>query len=230
MAGSVVVIGGTAGLGREVARRYAGRGRDVILTGRDAARTAKVAGELGGPVRGIALELAEPAGIAEALSGVGPVDRLVLAAIDRDTNTASGYDIAAALHLVTLKLIGYTEVVHTLAPRLSGDAAILVFGGMARLRPYPGSMTVSTVNAGVLGMVRNLAVELAPIRVNSIHPGIVSDSPFWSDKPPEVLEAFRSGTLTGRLATMGDVVGAVEFLLENPAVNGVDLVLDGGWR
>jgi NAD(P)-dependent dehydrogenase (short-subunit alcohol dehydrogenase family) len=89
---------------------------------------------------------------------------------------------------------------------------------------------VTTVNAGVIGLVRALSVELAPIRVNSLHPGIVGDSPFWSDKPPQVLEAFRSGTLTGKLATMADVVGATEFLLENPAVNGVDLVLDGGWR
>jgi NAD(P)-dependent dehydrogenase (short-subunit alcohol dehydrogenase family) len=72
-------------------------------------------------------------------------------------------------------------------------------------------------------------VELAPIRVNSIHPSIIGDSPFWSDKP-EVLETLRAGTLTGRLPTMGDVVDAAAFLLENPAVNGVDLVLDGGWR
>jgi NAD(P)-dependent dehydrogenase (short-subunit alcohol dehydrogenase family) len=88
---------------------------------------------------------------------------------------------------------------------------------------------VSTVNAGVLGMVRTLSVELAPIRVNSIHPSIIGDSPFWSDKP-EVLETLRAGTLTGRLPTMSDVAEAAAFLLENPAVNGVDLVLDGGWR
>jgi NAD(P)-dependent dehydrogenase (short-subunit alcohol dehydrogenase family) len=78
-------------------------------------------------------------------------------------------------------------------------------------------------------MVRTLSVELAPIRVNSIHPSIVGDSPFWSSKP-EVLETLRAGTLTGRLPTMSDVVDAAAFLLENPAVNGVDLVLDGGWR
>lgn len=79
-------------------------------------------------------------------------------------------------------------------------------------------------------MVRTLSVELAPIRVNSIHPGIVGDSPFWADKPAQVLENFRSGTLTGKLATVSDVVNATVFLLENSSVNGVDLVVDGGWR
>jgi NAD(P)-dependent dehydrogenase (short-subunit alcohol dehydrogenase family) len=86
------------------------------------------------------------------------------------------------------------------------------------------------VNAGVAGMVRTFAVELAPVRVNSIHPGIVGDSPFWKDKPAAVLEGFRAPTLTGRLASMAEIVGASVFLLENPSVNDVNLVVDGGWR
>jgi NAD(P)-dependent dehydrogenase (short-subunit alcohol dehydrogenase family) len=72
-------------------------------------------------------------------------------------------------------------------------------------------------------------VELAPLRVNAIHPGVVGDSPAWSGKPPEVLERVRVRTPTGRLATMEDIAGAVIFLLENQAVNGVNLSVDGGW-
>ena len=64
-----------------------------------------------------------------------------------------------------------------------------------------------------------MALELAPIRVNAIHPGIVGDSPFWAGKPPEVLEGYRRRTPTGRLATMADIVDAVDFLLENRGVN-----------
>jgi len=228
--GAVVVIGGTAGLGLEVARHYAAQGREVVLTGRDPSRAAKIASEVGPTVRGLGFDVSIPDAIAPALANIGPVDRLVLAAIERDSNTVDGYDIGAAVHLATLKLVGYTEVVHALSPSLTIDSSIVIFGGMARIRPYPGSTTVTTVNAGVIGLVRALSTELAPIRVNSIHPGIVGDSPFWSDKPPQVLEAFRAGTLTGKLATMADVVSATEFLLENPAVNGVDLVVDGGWR
>jgi NAD(P)-dependent dehydrogenase (short-subunit alcohol dehydrogenase family) len=227
MAGTVLIVGGTAGIGRDLANHYAGQGRPVVLTGRDATTAAKVAAEVGGGAQGLALDLSKPEEVAGNLAGLGPVDHVVLAAIDRDANHVKTYDIAAAVHLVTLKLVGYTEVVHTLADRLTGQGSILLFGGQARLRPYPGSTTVSSINAGVVGMVRTLSVELAPIRVNSIHPGIVGDSPFWAGKP---LDAVVANTLTGRLATMDEVVRASVFLLENGGVNGVDLVVDGGWR
>jgi NAD(P)-dependent dehydrogenase (short-subunit alcohol dehydrogenase family) len=227
MAGSVVIIGGTAGIGRDLANHYTGRGRDVVLTGRDANTAAKVASEVGGAAQGLAVDLSKPHEIASNLASIGPVDHLVLAAIDRDANSVRNYDIEAALHLVTLKLVGYTEVVHKLADRLTGAGSILLFGGMARQRPYPGSTTVSSINAGVVGMVRTLSLEMAPIRVNSIHPGIVGDSPFWAGKP---LDAIIANTLTGKLATMAEVVQASVFLLENGGVNGVDLVVDGGWR
>jgi NAD(P)-dependent dehydrogenase (short-subunit alcohol dehydrogenase family) len=227
--GSVVIVGGTRGIGLEVARHYADRGREVVLSGRDAARAATVAKELGGRTTGIGLELTRPEGIAASLAELGQVEHLVLAAIDRDDNTVRDYDLTRALRLVTLKLVGYTEVVHQLAGRMDADSSVVVFGGRAKDRPYVGAMTVATVNGGVSGMVRALAVELAPIRVNAIHPGIVGDSPFWSEKPEAVLEGFRSRTPTGRLATMRDVVAAVVFLLENRSVDGVELDVDCGW-
>jgi NAD(P)-dependent dehydrogenase (short-subunit alcohol dehydrogenase family) len=112
---------------------------------------------------------------------------------------------------------------------MSADASVVIFGGQAKERPYPGSTTVSTVNGGVTGLVHTLACELAPIRVNAIHPGIVGDSPFWSAKPPGVLDQYVERTPIGRLATMRDVVDAVVFLLRNRSVNGVGLNVDGGW-
>ncbi len=227
--GSVVVVGGTSGMGREIARFFAERGREVVLSGRDAARASGVAGELGGRATGIGLDLARPEEIAGRLAGVDHVGHLVLAAIERDENTARDYDFGRAVRLATLKLVGYTEVVHTLVPRMGADSSVVMFGGLAKDRPYVGSTTVSTVNGGIVTLVHSLAVELAPIRVNAVHPAIVGDSPYWSQKPEAVLEGFRSRTPTGRLVAMRDVVGAVVFLLENRSVNGVNLSVDGGW-
>jgi NAD(P)-dependent dehydrogenase (short-subunit alcohol dehydrogenase family) len=227
--GTVLVVGGTQGLGRELAQSYAGEGRDVVVTGRDQARADTAAGEIGGATRGVGFDLAEPQTIAERLADVGDVDYVVLAAIERDTNSVADYDIAGALRLVTLKLVGYTEVVHALLPRLRPDAAILIFGGLARDRPYPGSTTVTTVNGAVTSLVRTLVVELAPRRVNALHPAIVGDSPQWIGMPPERREALEQRTPIGRLVTMDEVVGASRFLLENQAVNGINLAVDGGW-
>jgi NAD(P)-dependent dehydrogenase (short-subunit alcohol dehydrogenase family) len=224
---NALIVGGTAGIGRAVAGALAKRGESVVITGRNAERTTSIAREIGHGVTGLAVDLTKPLEIAASLAGLGQIDHLVLAAIERDQNTVRDYDVARALSLVTMKLVGYTEVVHTLLPRMTPATSIVVFGGQAKNRPYPGSITVSTVNGGVESMVRALAVELAPIRVTALHPGIVSDTDSWSGKP-QVLDAMRAGTLTGRLATTDDVAQATLFLLDNPAINGVNIDLEGG--
>jgi NAD(P)-dependent dehydrogenase (short-subunit alcohol dehydrogenase family) len=226
---SVLVVGGTRGLGREVAQHYADQGRDVVITGRDASSAEAFAAEIGGSTRGLGLDLAEPQTIAERLADVGDVEYVVLAAIERDSNSVKDYDIAAALRLVTLKLVGYTEVVHAVLPKLDEHASILIFGGLARDRPYPGSTTVTAVNGAVTSMVRTLVIELAPRRVNALHPAIVGDSPQWKDMPAERFQALVQRTPTGRLVTMAEVVDASRFLLENGGVNGLNLAVDGGW-
>jgi NAD(P)-dependent dehydrogenase (short-subunit alcohol dehydrogenase family) len=228
-AGNVVIVGGTQGLGRELAQSYADGGHDVVVTGRDQARAEAAATEIGGRTRGIGFDLADPHTIAGRLADVGEVDYLVLAAIERDVNKVHEYDIDSALRLVTLKLVGYTEVIHTLIPLLTDNSAILIYGGLARDRPYPGSTTVTTVNGGVTSLVRTLVTELAPTRVNALHPAIVGDSPQWRDMPDERLQALVQRTPIGRLVTMAEVVGASRFLLENEAINGINLVVDGGW-
>lgn len=226
--GAVVIVGGTSEIGKRLARHYAQQGNPVIVTGRDLDRAQAAAREVGGPCTGLSIDLTRPHEIAEALAGVDDVAHLALLAIDRDDNTVRNYNIDAALKLVTLKLVGYTEVIHVLAPRMRQDGSIVLFGGLARDQPYPGSTTVTTVNGGVSALVNTLALELSPIRVNAIHPGQVGDTPAWASKPPEVLENLRARTALGRLVTIEDVVHATVFLLENRGVTGVNLRVDGG--
>lgn len=229
---TTLVVGGTSGIGLEIARDVLARGERVVITGRDAERTRAIAEELGDGASGLALDISEPETIAGQLSSLGPIHGLVLAAIERDANAIREYDLPRARRLVTLKLVGYTETVHALLDRLepSRETGIVLFGGRAKDAPYPGSTTVSTVNGGVVGMMATLALELAPIRVNSIHPGIIGDSPFWASKPAGVLEQYQSRTPGHELATMQDVVEATRFLLANRGVSGVALHVDRGWR
>jgi NAD(P)-dependent dehydrogenase (short-subunit alcohol dehydrogenase family) len=225
---TLVVIGGTSGIGLKVAQHAVKRGDAVVIAGRDAAGAQEAAGTMGDGVLGLAMDLAEPESLAAALADVERVDGLVLAAIERDNNSVTDYNIERARRLITLKLIGYTEVVHALLPRMTPDCSIVIFGGRAKDRPYPGSTTVSTINGGVVGLVNTLALELAPIRVNALHPGIVGDSPFWSAKP-EALAGYRARTPSGSLPTMEDIVDAVNFLLRNRSVTGTNIYVDSGW-
>jgi NAD(P)-dependent dehydrogenase (short-subunit alcohol dehydrogenase family) len=228
MADTAVIIGGTQGLGRELASMLAARGEQVFLSGRDRNRSERVAADIGQGTRGLAVDLTKPHDIGAGLRDVPMVKHVVIAAIERDSNTARDYNIDRAIKLATLKLVGYTEVVHALATRLAPDASIVLFGGLAKERPYPGSTTVTTVNGAIESMVRTLAVELAPVRVNAVHPGIIGDTPEWAGKQ-EALDRTLARTPLRRLATMRDVAGAVIFLLDNRAVNGVNLPVDGGW-
>ena len=226
--GKIVIVGATQGIGRRLAETYAARGRDVVVTGRDAERAAGVAAEIGERATSAAFDLAKPETIAEGLRDVGSVGGLVVAALERDENSIREYDVERAVYLVTLKLVGYTATVHTLLDRMTPEASILLFGGQAFRIPYPGSTTVTTVNGGVEGLVTTMVVELAPRRVNAIHPGIVGDSPYWDGKPDAVLEGHTSKTITKKLATMDEIVDGTRFLLENPSVEGIDLVVDNG--
>lgn len=225
---TAVIVGGSSGIGLALAKTLAARGETVVLTSRDTARAEAAARSVGHGATGLAVDLAEPGQIADKFASIGPVDHLIIGAIERDQNSIKTYSVERALRLVTIKLVGYAEAIHALATRFTPEASIVLFGGQARERPYPGSTTVTSVNGGITAMIRTLAIELAPLRVNAIHPGVVGDSPAWSGNP-EARERARSRTPTGRLATQADCVGATLFLLDNQAVNAVNLVVDGGW-
>lgn len=227
--GAVLVVGGSSGLGLDVARHYAEAGEEVYLTSRDLDRAQAAAADIGVGTEGLALDLAAPDSIESAVASLGTIKYLVITAVLRDENTAKDFKIEGATALVTMKLIGPLELFRALGDRLGEGSSVVIFGGLAKERPYPGSTTITTVNGGVSTMIRSLAIELSPVRVNSIHPAVVGDSWYWADKPAAMLDGLRSRTASGRLITTSDVVGATVFLLENQGMNAHNLNIDGGW-
>ncbi|MEU4190434.1 SDR family oxidoreductase [Kribbella sp. NPDC026611] len=222
---SVLVVGGSGGLGREIARFYAQRDDDVVVTSRSAERAEEVASELG--ARGLAVDLAAPETIEKALTDIGELDYLVITAIEQSGQTVKSFSIADAVKASTVKLVGYTEVARVLHDRFRPGAGIVLFGGLGKVRPYPGSTMITATNSAVSGVMRTLAVELAPVRVNALHPGVIGDSPAWQDRDISPIE---TRTPIGRTATTAEVVDATDFLLRNGAANAIDLHLDGGVR
>ena len=226
--GAALVVGGTAGLGWGIARELCRRGHSLVITGRSAERTRALAAELGDGTEGRAADLTKPESLAADLAGLGPISRLCLVASVAAENRVRSFDLTTAVQLVTAKLIGYAEVIHVLLPSLTSDCSVLLVGGHARKQPYDGSTSVTTVNGGVASLVRSLAVELAPIRVNGLHPGPIGDSSFWQTADAAVFAAVAARTLTGKLPTTSAIVEAAVFLLENESVSGVNLDVDSG--
>lgn len=227
---TALVVGATGGVGKTIAQFLAERGDQVVVTSRDAAKACAAAAALGPGHRGIALDLTKPETIKAALEGIGRVDHLVLCAVERDRNTIAAYDVAAAQRTVGLKLVGYSTVAAALAGRLNRDASIVLFSGVAFLRPYPGSTSTSTVNGGVVGLTRTLAIELAPVRVNAVLPGAIGDTEAFRGAPQAFVDAIVARTPEGRLLSTADIARAALFLLDAPGVNGVDLIVDGGYH
>lgn len=228
---TAVVVAGSGGLGRAVAERLAHRGEHVVLGGSDAGRAAQTASEIGPTARGVVFDLRSPEHIgtvaADAL-GERTIDHLVLSSVGSAQfhNSVLDFDAARARQFVELKLLGYVAAIASLVPRLSERAAIVMIGGQGRERPYAGSTAVTAINGAIASLVSSMAIELAPRRVNAVHPGVVGDSPRLVNVD---MESVRSRVLTGRLVTVDQIAAAVLFLLDNEGVNGVNLPVDGGW-
>jgi NAD(P)-dependent dehydrogenase (short-subunit alcohol dehydrogenase family) len=230
----VVVVGGTSGIGLSLAKAAQAIGCKLTVTGRGTERTAETAKSIGPGVVGCNLDLDDAGSIDTALKEGPAIDHLVLLPLYQVATTVKDFNVGEANKLLHIKLTGYIKAVSTALPRLKPTSSIVLFGGVAKERPYPTSTMVTVANAGISGVMRTLAVELAPIRVNSVSPGLVGDSPKWDaivkkgENP--IVNAMTSRTPTRRLAAMNDVINAVFFLLDNSSVNGVDLPLDGGIR
>jgi len=229
----IVVVGGVSGIGLPLARAAHALGCTLTVAGRGAERAAEIAQSIGSDVLSCHIDLEDVNSIRAGLAHGPPIDHLVLVPIYSATTTVNNFDVTEANRVLHIKLTGYLEAVHAALPRLRPTSSIVLFGGMAKSRPYPNSTMITVANAGIVGIMNTLAVELAPIRVNSISPGLVGDSPKWAaivkkgENP--VVKAIAARTPTRRFATTADVIHAVFFLLDNHSVNGHDLEINGGY-
>jgi NAD(P)-dependent dehydrogenase (short-subunit alcohol dehydrogenase family) len=228
----IVVIGGTSGLGLSIAQAAYAQGCKVTIAGRGAERAAAIATSIGPGATGVHIDLEDSASIKAALREGPPVDHVVITAIARLSTSVKDFAADDAQRLARVKLVGYIEAIGAVLPRLKPTSSIVLFSGLSKDNPYVGSTMISVVNGGIVGMTKTMAVELSPIRVNCISPGLVPDSPLWqailAKGPNPVVDAFTAKTPSRRLAMTDDVVQGVFTLLDNKALNGIDLEIDGG--
>ncbi|MEU6578768.1 SDR family oxidoreductase [Streptomyces sp. NPDC046805] len=227
----VVVIGGTKGLGFEVAKACVRQGARVTITGRDEAYAKARASELGELATGAECELTDWDSLERLFENMDVVDHLVLTALDRDFNTIKDFRPDDCARTSLMKTVGYATAVHKALPKFSDDASVVMFSGLSMWRPVPGSTTISMANAGIIGLVNSLAVEIPPVRVNAITPGVVTGTAAV-DGADQVrsdwFEAMRQRTPAKRLPTAEDITASVMLLLDCPGINGANLVVDAG--
>jgi len=230
---TVLVVGGTSGMGRAVADAVADAGGIAIVAGRDQERSENVAEQIGRGARGVAIDLTDLDSIRAAAEVVGHIDHLVLSAAALTYAPFSELAIEDAQRVFDNKFWGYYRAVSVFAPRLPENASITIFSGVAVDRPAVGTVAVTAVNAALEGLTRSLAIELAPIRVNSVSPGMVDTEAYDHLEPAEKakqFEAVGSSLLVGRVGKPEDVASTVLHLIQNGFTTASNVHVDGGAR
>ena len=142
-------------------------------------------------------------------------------------------DMPAARRVMDSKVLAPLLLAKHGAPRLAPGGSITLVSGIAAYRPAPNGSVVAAVNGAIESLVRALAVELAPLRVNAVSPGWV-DTPIWTsvagDGKAAALEAMAKRLPVGRIGQPGDIAQAIEFVLQNGYVSGTVVHIDGGQR
>ncbi|MBA1144053.1 SDR family oxidoreductase [Mesorhizobium neociceri] len=233
----IIVVGGSSGMGLALTKRCLDLGAEVIIVGRSEAKLKRASEALQNPagLSAIAADIAWEDQVADLFAQVGRIDHLVSTAADIEGayELLPAVDLKAAQRVVESKFYGPLLLAKHGAPQLSTNGSITFTSGIAAYRPAARGSVVAAVNAALEGLVRALAVELAPIRVNAVSPGWV-DTPIWSfvagDKKDETLDAMAKRLPVGRVGQPDDIADAIAFLMGNGFTTGTVLHVEGGHR
>ena len=228
---TVIVIGGSAGIGLETARRASAEGAKVILTGRDAERLQRAASELDA-LRTAAFDATDPAALEQFFRDLpGVIDHVMVTAGQPHYGSLINMDLAQARQALDAHILLMLQVARNAAHKVRAGGTLLFMGGTGGRRPGIGRGIVSTVTAALPALTANLALELAPIRVNLIAAGFV-DTPLSASLLGDELENRRNqlrATLPIRRVVLpADVAALAVHIMTNTALTGATYDIDGG--
>jgi NAD(P)-dependent dehydrogenase (short-subunit alcohol dehydrogenase family) len=228
----VVIVGAGSGIGRSIAVAASEAGATVILAGRRREALEATASLLSGPWQSHALDAAVEEEVAAFFHHVGHFDHLVSTASQGVAGPITGLDATAIGRAFTAKLWAPIFLTKHGAPGIAPDGSFTFFSGIRAARPAAGTSITSLVNGGLEAFARAMAVELGPVRVNVISPGIVDSGPFWDRLGPEGRERlftdFAQKSPARRVGQPEDVAAAALFAIANPFLTGTVLAVDGG--
>lgn len=227
----IVIIGGSSGIGLETARLALMHGGEVIIASRSEEKLQRAKNQLGGNVAIHVLDTTQEQQVQSFFEKVGPIDHLVVTAAETSGGSFIDTDTAAARQLFENKFWGQFYAAKYGAPYIVDNGSVTLFSGVVAYKSMIGSATLGAVNAAVSNLGQTLALELAPIRVNVVSPGII-DTPSRSKMPEEARNKFYADLgnklPAGRVGKAEDVAQAVLYAMQNGFVTGTVLHVEGG--
>ncbi|TPI36141.1 SDR family oxidoreductase [Mesorhizobium sp. B3-1-6] len=233
----ILIVGGSSGMGLALAKRCLEEGAGVIIAGRGQAKLSAAREELGQPgtLETAVVDISREDGVAALFERIGRLDHIVstAAAIEGAYRLLPEIELSAAQRVVESKFYGPLLLAKHGAPKLPPTGSLTFVSGIAAYRPAARGSVVAAVNAALEGLVRALALELAPIRVNAVSPGWV-DTPIWEfvagDGKAQTLAAMAERLPVGRVGRPDDIADAIRFLIGNGFTTGETLHVEGGHR
>lgn len=231
----IVITGITGGIAKASAKRLTAQGAEVVVSARSEKKLEQALSDITGKVSGYVMNLRDEESIEAFFAKVGEFDHLVTPAASGMFAPISDMDFSAARELLETKQWGQMLCVHHALPYLRKTGSITLFSGTVTQKPLAGATMFAAAGAASEAAGRIWAFELAPIRVNTVVPGVI-ETDIWSalngseEAAKEQLAAVAGILPVGQVGSADDVAKAVSFLVDNAFVNGISLVVDGGHR
>jgi NAD(P)-dependent dehydrogenase (short-subunit alcohol dehydrogenase family) len=228
----IVVLGGSSGIGLSVAQQAVAQGATAIIASSNADRVKQAVATLDGKAKGHTLDLSKERDIQNFFQEIGEFDHLVFTAGDTlQLNMLGATDLTKARHAFELRYWAALAAVKYASPHIRKDGSIVLTTGIAGQRPHKGWAIAASVCGTIEALTRALAVELAPIRVNAVSPGVVRTNLWQSmsaDEREHLFESVGKALPVGRVGEPYDIAQAYLFLMQEGFSTGQTVVVDGG--
>jgi len=228
----VVVLGGSSGIGLEVAKQAASQGASVVIASSNAERVRKAVESVGGEAQGQPVDVSDERAVATFFSKLGTFDHLVFTAGDSlHLQDLAATDLQQARHAFELRYWAALAAAKYGSPHIRKEGSIVLTTGIAGQRPRKGWVIAASVCGSIEALTRALAVELAPTRVNAVSPGVVRTN-LWQNmgaaEREQLFESVGNSLPVGRVGEADDIARAYLFLMLEGFGTGQTVVVDGG--
>ena len=224
---TVVVVGGSSGIGLATAELAKSQGADVIISSRNTERLNAAAAKLG--VKAIAADVTSDESVASLFQSCGPVDHVVVSAAQLRTGPFKTVSMDDVRGTMESKFWGAWRVARSAEIRAGGSLTLV--SGFLSVRPRPNSAIIGAANGALESLARSLALDLAPVRVNAVSPGII-DTPIRAAMPEEarreMLAKTAAGLPVGRVGTGDDIARQILAFMTIGFATGSIVYVDGG--
>lgn len=228
----VVVIGGSSGMGLQVARGAIKRGANVVIGARDPEKLRRAADNLGDQATALPVDTSDRAALTAFFQTIGQLDHLFISAASYRVVGLDSDDEQAIKSPFRSKFWGQYWAVKLAAPFIDKAGSITLMSGAAGARPIKGAAAYAACNSAIEGLGRALAIDLAPVRVNTVSPGTI-DGHLWQNRPATIRDTafahYSAVSLAGRPGTEAEIADTVLYLMGNRFMTGTTLYPDGGY-